>query len=212
MINRSQQPGPGAPCEPSFRKAAMTFINKSSVMGFILGFIVGPVVVVGGLYLYVRTQLPDLGEIKFDPPEIITGQKVSLDWSVQELDGTEVQLDKRCHDKVVFLNFWATWCPPCVGEMPSIQRLYERFKGRMAFFCVSNEDPSKIEQFSRGKNFTFPLYRIHGSPPETFQTDGIPATFIISSEGEILLKHVGGADWGHHTVVDFLEGLVNEGA
>ena len=190
----------------------MGFINKSSVIGFIAGFIIGPVVIIGGLYLYVRTLVPDLGEIKFDPPEIISEEAVSLDWKVEELDGTAVQVDRRCEGKVVFLNFWATWCPPCVAEMPSIQKLYERFKGQVAFVCVSNEDAGKIEQFGREKNYAFPLYRIQEPRPTAFETDGIPATFVISRERKILLKHVGGADWGHQSVIDFLEGVVGEGA
>jgi thiol-disulfide isomerase/thioredoxin len=188
----------------------MKFINKSSVIGFLLGLVVSPALIIGGLYIYVKLQTPDMKEMAFSPPDVPGRQKVDLDWKVKALDGTEINLGKEIRDRVVFLNFWATWCPPCVGEMPSIEKLYRRFEGKIAFACVSNEDVATIKAFRNAQRYTFPMYHIEGDPPAGLRSEGIPATFIISRKGTMVLKHVGGADWAHETVVAFLEDLLSD--
>lgn len=190
----------------------MKYINRSSVIGFILGAIVSPLVLVGGLYLYVQHEMADFGKTGFSPPDIPGNEIVSLDWNIQRLDETTINLEQAFKGKVLFLNFWATWCPPCTGEMPSIEKLYKAFGQRVQFVCVSHEKTKTIKDF-RGKNsYTFPMFHNEGNVPEVFHADGIPATFIISNEGRILLKHVGGADWAHESVVKFLEEVLETSA
>jgi len=188
----------------------MKSINKSSVIGFVLGLIIGPVLIMGGLYVYVKLRMPDKKEMALSPPDVPSHQKVTLDWKVKALDGTEINLGEEFKDRVVFLNFWATWCPPCVAEMTSIEKLFQKFGGRIAFACISNEDIAKIRDFRGAKGWTFPMYRVEGELPERIRTKGIPATFIISRKGSLALKHVGGADWAHETVVTFLEDLLSD--
>ena len=187
----------------------MRFINKHSVIGFIAGAIISPVVIVLGLYFFVTSQMSRLDVGSLQPPEIPTEQTVSLDWNIQTLDGNEINLENEFGDTILFLNLWATWCGPCVSEMPSIEKLYQRFKGRVAFACISNEEIETIRKFKDEKGYTFPIYHIAGKAPPGFQSGAIPATFILSREGQIELKHIGGADWSHETVVSFLETLVD---
>ena len=190
----------------------MKFINKNSVIGFILGFIISPVIITGGLYLILKLQEPEMKRIAFPPPQIPFHGKISFDWKVKRLDGSEMNLKEELEDQVVFLNFWATWCPPCRGEMPSIEALYRKYNGRIVFACISNEDIAKIRDFRDAKKYTFPMYHMEGEPPKEFETEGIPATFIISRDGSVVLKHVGGANWAHETVVKFLDDLLNNEA
>jgi thiol-disulfide isomerase/thioredoxin len=129
----------------------------------------------------------------------------TLDWTVQTLDGKTVTLGNKMKDQVVFLNFWATWCPPCVAETPSIEKLYRKIGDRVAFACISNESFDTLLEFRKKSGYTFPMYRRSQGPPSEFNTGGIPATFILSKNRKILLKHVGGADWAHESVVAFLE-------
>jgi len=187
----------------------MKFINKSSVLGFIAGAILSPVIIVGGFYLYIASQFSEPDMAGLSPPEIPREQIAGLDWTVQQLDGKEVNLEEEFGDRVVFLNLWATWCGPCVREMPSIEKLYRRFKGRVAFACISNEKIETIREFRDKKGYSFPIYHIAGEPPVEFQGGAIPASFIISRERRIELKHIGSADWSHETVVGFLETLLN---
>jgi len=129
------------------------------------------------------------------------------DWTVQSLDGQDLKM-ADVKGKVVFLNFWATWCPPCVAEMPGIQQLHEKLKdGGVVFVCVSNEETSKVSRFVKEKGFTFPIYTMHGAPPGVFKTRGIPATFILSPDGKIAFKHIGSAKWDDEKSIDFIRGL-----
>jgi thiol-disulfide isomerase/thioredoxin len=188
----------------------MKFINKSSVIGFTLGAIISPLIVIGGLYLYILTQMDDPGMGDFPAPEIPVHSKVDINWKLKSTDGTEFNLEEEFKDEVVFINFWATWCPPCIAEMPTIEKLYQKYKDKIAFAMISNEDIGMIEDFRNRNKYTFPVYQIEMDIPEVFNLSIIPATFIISPDRKIALKHVGGADWSHEDVMKYLDELIED--
>jgi len=147
-------------------------------------------------------------ESRLEAPSFPSTTLADYDWSVQSLDGQDFKM-ADVKGKVVFLNFWATWCPPCVAEMPSIQRLHEKLKDEgVIFVCISNEEASKVNQFAKEKGFTFPIYTMHGAPPLVFKTRGIPSTFILSPDGKIAFKHIGSAKWDDDNSIDFIKGLM----
>ena len=189
-------------------------VNKYSVVGFIIGAIISPLIIAGGLYVYIQKQINDLnfgGEaMNFPPPQIPVETKVNIAWKLEALDGTVINLDEEYKDKVVFINFWATWCPPCIAEMPTIERLYQIFKNRIGFACITNESLETIREFKTKKKYSFTLYHIEMEVPDEFEPERIPATFIISRDRKVALKHVGGADWSHERVINFLEKLINK--
>jgi thiol-disulfide isomerase/thioredoxin len=192
----------------------MKIINKSSVLGFIAGFIAFSLILWGGAYLYVTFGLDGFdvsGGSGLRPPELPGEQFASLDWTVKSLDGTVVNLAEHAGDKALFLNFWATWCGPCVAEMPSIEKLYSIFGNDMAFVCVSSEQAATLKKFMEEKNFSVPLFVADVDPPRDLNASAIPATFIIAPGGKILLKHMGGADWAHESVVAFLREHMTRG-
>jgi thiol-disulfide isomerase/thioredoxin len=83
-------------------------------------------------------------ESRLEAPSFPSTTLADYDWIVQSLDGQDFKMSD-VKGKVVFLNFWATWCPPCVAEMPSIQRLHEKLKDEgIVFVCISNEEVSKV--------------------------------------------------------------------
>lgn len=128
-------------------------------------------------------------------------------WALEDLQGQTVQFT-RFEGKTVFLNVWATWCGPCVGEMPSIAKLAAspRFRGKnIEFVCISVDDSvADVRRFVADKNW--PMTVLHArSLPRVFQTEGIPATFILSPEGRIVAAEVGASDWDRPEVVSFLE-------
>jgi peroxiredoxin len=93
--------------------------------------------------------------------------------------------------------------------MPSIQRLYDEIKNEgIDFICVSDESRTKVSKFVKEKGFTFPIYTLIGEKPQVFNTRGIPATFIISRDGQIVFKHIGGAKWDDKTSVDFIKKIM----
>lgn len=106
--------------------------------------------------------------------------------------------------KVVFLNIWATWCPPCREEMPSIQRLYEQFRDdpNVEFVLVSIEDTSEqVLEFMEKHEYTIPTYTSISKIPSRFKTRGIPATFLLAKDGTTAVFEEGANDWSKPGVI-----------
>jgi thiol-disulfide isomerase/thioredoxin len=132
------------------------------------------------------------------------------DWTVQDLDGNYLSI-AELKGKVAFLNFWATWCPPCIVEMPSIQRLYEKIKNdRVIFACITPEDISTVKKYMRQSGVTLPLYTMRGKMPELFDTDVIPTTYILSPDGQVALKHIGTAKWDNENCIELIKSLMQQ--
>lgn len=120
---------------------------------------------------------------------------------------------REFEDKVIFLNYWATWCPPCIAEMPNIQALYEQYRddNRIAFVMVSlDEEQDKAREFVRRKEFTFPIYYLGSQRPESLQSTTIPTTFVIDREGRIVVSRKGMANYNTDRFKHFLETLLAE--
>jgi thiol-disulfide isomerase/thioredoxin len=190
------------------------FLNKNSVIGFLIGAVISASIITAGLYVYIQKQINDLnipaGAIHLPPPEIPIETRVNLDWNLKTLSGTQINLEKEYEDKVIFINFWATWCPPCIAEMPAIEKLYQKFKDRIGFACISNESLDTIKDFKNKNKYSFSIYQGEMEVPAEFNLTIIPATFIISRGRKIALKHEGPADWSHQKVIEYLEALINQ--
>lgn len=109
--------------------------------------------------------------------------------------------------KVVFINFWATWCPPCIAEMPSIQILHDKFKDDSDVVILTVEIESKKEkakQFMKRKKLTLPVYYPDSNLPIVLFDGTLPTTVILDKEGNIAHKTLGMADYSGNDIVDFL--------
>lgn len=110
--------------------------------------------------------------------------------------------------KVIFLNFWETWCGPCVAEMKGIEKLYEAVGGNgIAFLIVSTVAKQNTGEFIAKKGYRLPFYHLETKLPPVFNGRSIPRTYIISGEGKIILWHNGMAQWFTGETVKFMEGL-----
>jgi len=115
--------------------------------------------------------------------------------------------------KVVFMNFWATWCSPCIAEMPNIQELYNSYKDRtdIAFVMISlDRDPEKAKKFVDKKGFTFPVYTPDYSSgiPRVYESSSIPTTFVLSKEGLIDNMKIGMANYNTNKFRSYLNKLL----
>lgn len=112
--------------------------------------------------------------------------------------------------KVVFVNNWASWCPPCVAEMPTIQELKQKVKGEdVVFVMVSfDEDKKKATAFMKRKGFDFEVYFPGSDYP--FATSSIPATYILDKSGNVISEHIGMADYSSNEFVTQLKKLAGE--
>ena len=134
-------------------------------------------------------------------------------WRLVDLDGKPVDFT-QFRGQPILLNLWATWCDPCLNEMPSIANLASepRLKDKkIAFICVStDQDAETLRAFARsqGKDWAMTMLRTEpANIPPIYQTDGIPATFLISPEGKIVAAQVGAARWDDPAVVSYLDKL-----
>ena len=138
-------------------------------------------------------------------------EPAAYDWTVLDLEDRPVSFS-QFKGKPIFLNFWATWCGPCVHEMPSIDSLARdpRLQGKsIEFLCVSTDDDSEtVRQFLKGRNLGMTFLRVKdGKIPPVFYSEGIPATFLITPDGRIAASEIGSADWHEPRVIEFLEKL-----
>tara|TARA_B100000945_G_scaffold110371_1_gene87429 strand:+ start:875 stop:1507 length:633 start_codon:yes stop_codon:yes gene_type:complete len=113
--------------------------------------------------------------------------------------------------KNLFINYWATWCNPCLAEMPYMVELYEKYKNEedIKFLFLSREDLKTIKNYiPKDENLQkLPIYKII-TDDEFFATSGIPTTFIIDSTGEVIVKDVGTAFWNDESVFKFIDSLI----
>jgi thiol-disulfide isomerase/thioredoxin len=134
-----------------------------------------------------------------------------IDFTAARLDGTTVRLSGLA-GKVVFLNFWATWCPPCREEMPSMEALYQRFRGKdLEFLAVDiQENKDEVAAFMNEYGLHFPaVLDSTGRISAEYGIRGIPTTFIIDREGGIIASVVGGRDWNTQAVAEAMELLIS---
>ncbi len=171
-----------------------------------VGIVVLVLLVLGALLYVARMGGGSQGLDLSWPPEP-TGTKMHYDWTVQDLQDRPFDLAET-RGKVLFLNFWATWCPPCVAEMPSIQRLYEELQGgEVAFAAVSSEEADAVRRFVEENDYTFPVYVAPDSIPRKLRPRAIPTTYIVRPDGMVVVKHVGSVEWDSPQVMEFLRKL-----
>ncbi|SMC74016.1 TlpA family protein disulfide reductase [Pedobacter nyackensis] len=112
--------------------------------------------------------------------------------------------------KVVFLNFWATWCPPCIAEMPSVNKLYEQFKNdkEVVFILVDADgDFAKSQKFMDKKDYNLPVYIADSSVPEVIFKGSLPTTVVFDKMGRVSYNEVGAANYASDKFVEFIKQL-----
>ena len=140
-------------------------------------------------------------------PSIEAEDKVAADYNFTLVDESGKSIPFRTYEnKVVFVNFWATWCPPCVAEMPDIQDLYEEMHGKnVEFVLISLDDEfQKAKDFVKRKEFDFPIFKLASPLPSVYSSQAIPTTYVISPDGEIVVTKSGMAKYNTNKFREFL--------
>ena len=162
--------------------------------------------------LYIQ-EIMEIPELKSPDPKNRPITKVDLETNIlqfEDLEGNKFSL-RDFEGKTLFINYWATWCNPCLAEMPAMAELYEEFKDNedIVFLYLSKEDMDVITDYiPKDESLQkLPLYKVI-TDDELFKTRGIPTTFIVDKSGEILVEDVGSASWNDEEVINYLRSII----
>ncbi|MDX1544573.1 MAG: TlpA disulfide reductase family protein [Christiangramia sp.] len=130
-----------------------------------------------------------------------------LNLKLRDINGNIVSL-ADFKGKVIFMNFWATWCPPCVAEMPAINELHKKMGDEVVFVMLSmDQDFEKAIAYRERKEFGLPIYQPASQIPAMYGSSQLPTTYVIDAQGRLVLTHRGMADYNTDEFKGFLEGL-----
>lgn len=132
-----------------------------------------------------------------------------VNWVLMDSKGETLPFE-TLKGKVTLVNFWATWCPLCIAEMPSMQELYNGYKDKIAFVFISDERPETVSKFLSEKGYTFSAYKPLSKHPEVFNVRSIPRTFLIDASGNIVIDKMGAANWNSETVRNTIDDLLDK--
>lgn len=160
--------------------------------------------------LAAPVQIP-VPELSYDLSKLKSPIKAP-EFNLPDMD-EEIHSLKQYKGKVIMLNFWATWCPPCRREMPSMEAVYQTFKGKPFVVIAINEWESEEIVFPYiGQLDVFPTFPIlfdqNGDISKQYNVKGLPTTFIIDKQGRIVYRAIGGRDFNHPEVVKIIRQLM----
>ena len=186
----------------------MKLSKKQIINGlFILGIILLVFTPVG---FYARVYIGRL--LSSSAAVVKEGMQVSLDnyeWDLRDTHGNDFDF-KDQKGKVVLVNFWATWCPPCVAEMPSLQELYKGYGDKVVFMFVAQDKPEKVEAFIKKHQYSdLPVYYERTKAPSLLASKVLPTTYILDKEGKIRVAETNAADWNTDKIKSLLDSLLN---
>ena len=135
---------------------------------------------------------------------------------VPNLTGEKIALSEQ-KGKVVLLNLWATWCPPCRAEMPAMEKLYQTLKNEnFEILAISTRDPretrAKVVDFVQEYGYTFPILfdETAAAVPSFYRTGSIPTSFLIDTKGRVVARLIGAYEWDSDEIVQLLRELAAE--
>ena len=137
--------------------------------------------------------------------------QVAPDFAVPAFPAGQVRLRDR-RDRVILVNFWATWCPPCVDESPSLQKFAEQIRNQgVEVIGISvDQDPARLQEFIDRLHLTFTIGRDPNQElAHRYGTFKYPETYIVDRDGRVAEKIIGPIDWQDRRVIAFVRGLAN---
>ncbi len=132
-----------------------------------------------------------------------------LQWQLLDMNGQRFTLEKL-GGQPVLINVWATWCPPCVAELPSLQKLYRDYGDKVHFVFLAEDDPGKVRAFLKKRNLNIPVYFSATQKPFLLQSGSIPTTFVLDKNKTLRIKKTGAMDWNANKIRKLLDKYISE--
>ncbi len=161
------------------------------------------------LLLVAIAGCTDAVEEKSEPTNASFRTEADIDkLKLTDLENKAIDM-KQHKGKTVFVNFWATWCNPCIAEMPSIQRLQTRCADEnIIFLLVSDDDVNQIEDFKNANDYTFNYARMERIASMNIQA--IPTTFIYAPNGSLVFSETGSRNWADSASIQMILKIVSK--
>lgn len=112
--------------------------------------------------------------------------------------------------KVTFISYWATWCAPCLAELPSIEKLYADYGEQINFVLLTNEESETVKAFLKKRPYILPIFTPRMAPPALLLDKSIPTNYLIDQNGKIISKATGAADWNSKKVRSVIDALLEK--
>ncbi|WP_156306817.1 TlpA family protein disulfide reductase [Sphingobacterium endophyticum] len=193
--------------------------NTKNILSWVLIIILAILVITPTTRVAIQRGLMKIGLFKPDVPAQTTNSQPSATPMVMTESAKlsdEAGKIVSTHDlqgKVVFINFWATWCGPCRAEMPSIQKLYNKYKDNenVVFMLVEIEhNLDGAKEFLAKEKLDMPIYFPESDIPSTWLGNSIPSTIVLNKQGMLVFDHAGMADYSTKEFEDFLISQINQ--
>lgn len=207
--------------EPALSLSSLrSFFARLFTWPFFAGLGTGVVLTFGGIFLFsfivmqqFEGQARESGAAPVSGPEISEQAARSVhgtvpsDWTLRPVsaDAEPVPFAEATGETTV-VNLWATWCGPCINEMPTLEALHTSTGDSVSVVLVSEEDRTTVRQFLDDKDYEMPVY-VASDLPTVFEGMGIPRTFVVDAAGRVRYRHVGAANWNADAVRRLLRQL-----
>lgn len=188
----------------------LRFLRKN-LQTIIWGILIIVLVTNTGAKAWVLRRMMDLGIFNAHIKSGLSYQSASFNY--RDVAGGNVLNTSSLRGKVVFINFWASWCPPCRAEFSSVMALYNRFKDNQhVVFILINEDDdiAKAKAFLQKEGYDLAVYKALDIVPVAVYEGTLPTTVILDKDGKIRYRHEGLADYGKEGFAEQIEEIINQ--
>jgi thiol-disulfide isomerase/thioredoxin len=133
----------------------------------------------------------------------------TLDKDFDVFTGSESIPFQAFDNEVIVINYWATWCPPCIAEMPNFQRIYNDYGDRVIFLFLTMDPIDQTDKFLNKNEYNLPVFN-YTKLPAPLNHNSIPTSYVINRNSEIVFSHTGAYKWDSESFREFLDELIAE--
>lgn len=190
---------------PIFKLFDMNFLRKN-IIYIILVVVLSAFALIKPLRDFVSEQIAMSPTVaKINDETTLSDDVLNIDLKGINTSSTNL---KNLRGKVLFLNFWGTWCPPCRTEWPTIEKLYQLKKDKLEFALIAMQDQEEdVKKFLKENNYTAPVYIAESPLDPKVLPVAFPTTYLIGKDGRILKKEDSSMDWSKDSVLEFIDNV-----